>query len=141
MELLKAIIYLMEKIIMVKTEIVRVTREEALEIIRFQSRKGLFYTLEDGRYVGIDNSGKEVFVEDFENLWKCEKWLQHEEIESSLLSEQEEKSKRLIDYISERHGVNYANVMDYLKDLQYNPPEMNVKELVNTLLYIEANER
>lgn len=126
---------------MVKTEIVRVTREEALEIIRFQSRKGLFYTLEDGRYVGIDNSGKEVFVEDFENLWKCEKWLQHEEIESSLLSEQEEKSKRLIDYISERHGVNYANVMDYLKDLQHNPPEMNVKELVNTLLYIEANER
>lgn len=49
-------------------------------------------------------------------------------------------SKKLIDYIGEMEQVNYANVLDFLRDIQFNSSERQVELLVNVLLYIEQQE-
>lgn len=48
--------------------------------------------------------------------------------------------KKLIEYIGEMEEVNYANVADFLKDIEFNTPEKKVKFLVDVLLYVEKQE-
>lgn len=49
--------------------------------------------------------------------------------------------KKLIEYIGEMDQVNYADVQDFLKEVQYNSPERQVQLLANVLLNIEFNEQ
>jgi uncharacterized protein YeeX (DUF496 family) len=49
-------------------------------------------------------------------------------------------NKKLIDYIGEMEQVNYADVLDFLKDIRDNSPEKQVQLLVNVLMYIERQE-
>lgn len=51
---------------------------EARKIIALRDRKGLFWTLENGRYIGIDNHNGDAFVETFDTLEECERWLRRE---------------------------------------------------------------
>lgn len=50
-------------------------------------------------------------------------------------------TRTIISYINEHIGTNYSDMLDFFKDLQYNPPEYNVNYLTNLLLIIEAMER
>lgn len=52
----------------------------------------------------------------------------------------ETSEKRLIEYMGEIDEVNYANVYDFFKDLQYNSPERNAEILEEVLLYVESQE-
>jgi predicted transcriptional regulator of viral defense system len=56
-------------------DIIKVTPEEANEIIETRERKGLFYCIEKGTYVGIDNSTGDAWTEDFKSLSACKRWL------------------------------------------------------------------
>lgn len=56
-------------------EIKKITPEEASTIIKTREPRGLFYTIEDGRYVGIDNSYGDAWTEDFRSLSACKRWL------------------------------------------------------------------
>ena len=56
-------------------EIKKVTLNEADKIIETREPKGLFYTIDNGVYVGIDNSGGDAWVEDFKNLTSVKRWL------------------------------------------------------------------
>lgn len=49
-------------------------------------------------------------------------------------------TRTIISYINEHIGANYSDMLDFFKDLQYNPPEYNVNYLCNLLLIIEAME-
>ena len=42
---------------------------------------GLFYALEAGTYVGIDNSNGHAWTEAFPNLRKCKRWLSDTDVE------------------------------------------------------------
>ena len=55
-----------------------VSQNEARKIIALRGRKGLFWTLENGRYIGIDNHNGDAFVETFDTLEECERWLRRE---------------------------------------------------------------
>lgn len=46
----------------------------------------------------------------------------------------------IISYINEYVGVNYSNILDFFKDLEYNTPEHNANYLAKLLLIIEAME-
>lgn len=48
---------------------------EAREIIDLRGRKGLFWTLENGRYIGIDNRDGNAWTEEFDTREACEQWL------------------------------------------------------------------
>ena len=48
--------------------------------------------------------------------------------------------KPIISYINDYVGVNYSDIYDFLKDLQYNTPEFNTNLLLKLLLNIEAME-
>lgn len=61
-------------------EIEKVTPEEASRIIETRLPSGLFYTIEKSKngkkiYVGIDNSTKDAWTEDFKSLSSCKRWL------------------------------------------------------------------
>ena len=56
-------------------EIKKVTPEEAGEIIDTRTPLGLFYCIENGRYVGIDNRDGSAWTEDFKSLGSCKRWL------------------------------------------------------------------
>lgn len=56
-------------------EIKKVTNNEASEIIETREPKGLFYTIENGSYVGIDNSDGDAWTEEFKSLSPCKRWL------------------------------------------------------------------
>ena len=57
-------------------DIKKVTPAEADKIIETREPIGLFYTISDGRYVGIDNRTGDAWTEDFESLGTCKRWLQ-----------------------------------------------------------------
>lgn len=61
-------------------DIKKVTPEEAGQIIETRLPIGLFYTIEKNKngkkiYVGIDNSTKYAWTEDFKSLSSCKRWL------------------------------------------------------------------
>lgn len=62
---------------MCTTEFKVVTPEQASEIICTRQPLGLFYLLDNGVYVGIDNSTGDAWTEEFSNLRQCEKWLKN----------------------------------------------------------------
>ena len=52
-----------------------ISQNEAHKIIALRGRKGLFWTIENGRYIGIDNRDGNAWAEEFDTLEECEKWL------------------------------------------------------------------
>lgn len=57
------------------TEIIKIGNIEASIIIKKRKTVGLFYTIENGVYVGIDNTTGDAWTEDFKTLAACKKWL------------------------------------------------------------------
>ncbi len=47
---------------------------------------GKFYLIEDGKYVGIDNSTGDAWTEDFDTLCECIIWLSGEETEKPIFN-------------------------------------------------------
>jgi hypothetical protein len=60
---------------MMKREIRKLASEQASIIIDIRKPLGLFYTLETGIYIDIDNSNGQAWTEEFSNLRKCKHWL------------------------------------------------------------------
>jgi hypothetical protein len=56
-------------------DIHKVTPDEIGKIIETREPRGLFYCIEDGRYVGVDNRGGHAWTEDFKSLSSCKRWL------------------------------------------------------------------
>ena len=48
--------------------------------------------------------------------------------------------RTIISYINDYVGVNYSDMLDFLKDLQYDTPEYKAEYLTFLLLNIEAME-
>ena len=51
---------------------------EDRRIIALRGRKGLFWTNENGRYIGIDNRDGNAWTEEFNTREACERWLRRE---------------------------------------------------------------
>lgn len=60
-------------------EIKEVTREEADRIINNRNPLGLFRCIDNSKYIGIDNTTGDAWVEEFNTLDDCIKWLKNEE--------------------------------------------------------------
>lgn len=56
-------------------DIKKVTPEQIEKIIDVREPIGLFYCIEDGRYVGVDNRSGDAWTEDFKSLAACKRWL------------------------------------------------------------------
>ena len=56
-------------------EVKKVSKNEALDIIENRTPLGLFYTIDDGVYIGIDNRTGDVWTEEFKTLGTCKRWL------------------------------------------------------------------
>lgn len=56
-------------------EIKKISTEEASGIIETREPRGLFYTIENGKYIGIDNAYGDAWVEEFRSLSSCKRWL------------------------------------------------------------------
>lgn len=61
-------------------EIVEVSNEEALDIIKTRKPSGLFIEKTKRGYVGIDNTTGDAFCEEFFKKDKCLAWLTRETI-------------------------------------------------------------
>lgn len=53
----------------------KISNEEAHQIIEERKPLGQFYTIEDGKYIGIDNSDGNAWVEEFDTFGKCATWM------------------------------------------------------------------
>jgi hypothetical protein len=53
-----------------------ITPDEATEIIETQQREGLFWLKDNGTYIGIDNTTRDAWVEEFRTFRQCERWLE-----------------------------------------------------------------
>lgn len=62
------------------SEIKIITKEEATAIIETYEPKGLFYIIENGAYIGIDNSTGDAWTEEFKTEKECISWLNNEEV-------------------------------------------------------------
>lgn len=56
-------------------DIIKITPAEATQIIETREPRGMFYCIEGGRYVGIDNRTGDAWTEDFSSLAACKRWL------------------------------------------------------------------
>ena len=56
--------------------ITRISSEAAFKIIEERKPLGLFFRKEGDRFIGIDNSWGDAWVEEFGNLSRCVAWLQ-----------------------------------------------------------------
>lgn len=56
-------------------EITKITKKEAHNIISVFDPLGLFYLESNGRFVAIDNSSGEAFIEEFNDEEGCLQWL------------------------------------------------------------------
>lgn len=75
----------------------RVSRDEALQIIETRSTKGRFLFEESaGNFVGIDNSTKDAWTEEFSSIKDCFFWLAGEEIDLSARDFKKNKPKEEI---------------------------------------------
>lgn len=57
------------------TEIKKVKPEEADNIIETRKPLGVFYTIDEGLYIAIDNMYGDAWVEEFKSLSGCRRWL------------------------------------------------------------------
>ncbi len=55
--------------------ITKIDTKKATEIIETRKPLGMFYLIEDSRYVGIDNRSGDAWTEDFKSLSTCKRWL------------------------------------------------------------------
>ena len=69
----------------VNAEILKISYEQAGRIIDTRDPLGLFYVLEAGAYIGIDNSNGQAWTEEFPNLRKCKRWLRYPNIEAEVI--------------------------------------------------------
>jgi len=60
-----------------REKIITVISEEASKIIETREPKGLFYLLDNGVHVGIDNRTGDAWTEDFKSKAACSKWLRN----------------------------------------------------------------
>lgn len=58
-----------------KMSIKKVSREKSLSIIENRLPLGLFYTIDNGVYIGIDNKDSHAWTEEFKSLGSCKRWL------------------------------------------------------------------
>lgn len=58
------------------TEIKKLTKEQASEVIETRTPTGRFYTKEGELYIGIDNSAGDAWTEEFKTKASCFKWLE-----------------------------------------------------------------
>ena len=59
------------------TGIKKIKPLQAKSIIDSRQPPGLFYSLNNGVYIGIDNSTGDAWTEEFPNLRKCKRWLRN----------------------------------------------------------------
>ena len=59
----------------------KISYDQAVRIMDTRQPLGLFYALEAGTYVGIDNSNGHAWTEAFPNLRKCKRWLSDPDVE------------------------------------------------------------
>ena len=64
-----------------RADIKKIPNEQAISIINTRKPVGLFYVLQKGTYIGIDNSDGNAWTEEFPNLRKCKRWLRDPTIE------------------------------------------------------------
>jgi len=57
------------------TPIIKVNDIESLNIIETRKPLGKFYTKEDGKYIGIDNSTGDAWTEEFDSYHQMFRWL------------------------------------------------------------------
>ncbi len=122
-----------------KCEVKSVTAKEALEIVRTRKPIGLFYTIENGQYVGIDNKSGDAWTEGFDTCEDCIRWLAGGYIDLCTFPDDDEyRCKRFvvpmdwllatleeIDYLNEQKGVDLQNFLDnYCFDETYAIYEM-----------------
>lgn len=60
---------------MCNTEIKEIDSSYAKTIIDTRQPLGLFYLLDNGVYVGIDNSTGNAWTEEFTSVYQCKEWL------------------------------------------------------------------
>jgi hypothetical protein len=60
----------------------KITQEQASSVIETREPLGLFYVLENGTYMGIDNSSGCAWTEEFTGLRQCRRWLSDPNIEN-----------------------------------------------------------
>jgi hypothetical protein len=56
-------------------DITKLTKEQASEVIETRAPTGLFYTNDNGLFIGIDNSSGDAWTEEFKTKESCFKWL------------------------------------------------------------------
>ena len=56
-------------------EICGVSKERLGKIIDTRQPIGLFYTVENGVFVGVDNLTGDAWTEEFHDYWTCRQWL------------------------------------------------------------------
>ena len=61
-----------------KKEVVKIKQKDAKSIIETRKPLGRFFLLENGLYVGIDNSEGDAWVEEFTTKEECSSWLKGE---------------------------------------------------------------
>lgn len=61
-------------------DITKIKQEQATVINDTRRPLGLFYSLNDRRYTGIDNTTGQAWTEDFSNLRQCKRWLMNPSI-------------------------------------------------------------
>ena len=107
-------------------EVKRLSQKEALDVVRSRKPRGIFYTVEDGEFVGIDNRESEAWVESFDTLQKCISWLKGEYVELSTFPDDDDcyckdfmvPTDWLISVLekmgdlNERKGVDLQNFLD-----------------------------
>lgn len=64
-----------------RTPYKEINQEEATNIIENRKPKGLFFLIEDGLYIGIDNLSGDAWTEEFKEKGDCFNWLLDIEIE------------------------------------------------------------
>lgn len=60
---------------MCNVEVKEITSEQASIIIDTRQLSGLIYLLDNGIYIGIDNSTGNAWTEEFLNPLQCKEWL------------------------------------------------------------------
>jgi hypothetical protein len=58
-----------------ENKIIKIDNNKSIEIIEKREPRGLFYTIENDIYVGIDNLSGDAWTEDFDTLAQCKRWL------------------------------------------------------------------
>ena len=61
-------------------DIMKIKPSYAERIIDTRKPLGLFYLLDNGIYIGIDNSTGDAWTEEFTSLYQCKKWLRNPSI-------------------------------------------------------------